>query len=243
MEDELRYGQFWGKDGPAKKAKLKRDIQKEKERIKNDPNKPSSKKISADLMETEDPVAASQLNGTAIIFTPEGETKQFKGHFRFDKATKTFKLIGKLKGGAVYEKTGLSIHEAADLLTQNLYKKDADASSISDFINDNHKEFRNDKFQDKFFEEGAGSNMSDKDKEILKQLVSTSNGGVWKKLENATITGLTEETVDSRFSNEREGYLGTMSGDLDHVIRVTGIINGVKYQTVKNKTYDTRGFW
>jgi len=231
---------------PERKAKLKVTLKEAKEALKKaKAENLSPKKIEQKFMETKDPVLAAKIADpqNVVIFTPEGETKQFKGNFRFNQENKTFSLVGKLKGGKVYEEHDLSIKKAESILNKSLYKIDSDATNVRDFVNENFKEFKTDKYKEKFFDEGNGERMNEKDQEILKQLIGTSNGGVWKKLENSTITNLKEEEIDSRFSSEREGYIGMMSGDLNHIIKVSGTINGVKYQAVKQKDYDTRGFW
>ena len=64
---------------------------------------------------------------------------------------------------------------------------------------------------------------------------------IWKNINNITIGNIIEN--ESKFENEKPGYIGRLSGDLISEQKYTIFVNGIKFQKNVKDRIDTHGFW
>lgn len=105
-----------------------------------------------------------------------------------------------------------------------------------DEYNDKNKKLKNKILNDGFLNENEIN--------IISNFADYSGYGwmyIWKNINNITIGNIIEN--ESKFENEKPGYIGRFSGDLITNKKYTIFVNGIKFQkNVKNRI-DTNGFW
>ena len=105
-----------------------------------------------------------------------------------------------------------------------------------DYYNDKNKKLKNKILNDGFLNENEIN--------IISNFADYSGYGwmyIWKNINNITIGKIIEN--ESKFENEKPGYIGRFSGDLITNKKYTIFVNGIKFQkNVKNRI-DTNGFW
>lgn len=198
-------------------------------------------------------------NGSSLrnIIIKNSDGKNIKGDLIFYERVPELVFKGKIKGGKNYEEKMQTVEQAQALFDSRLNKIDDDALDARAYFLE--------KFGDKYWKEtkksailqymkdnriSNGDNPSEEERIKFTNLCAMMPGKdisiFWSWL-NKYVSfrniEISEEDIDSRMSAETEGYVGMFSGDLVTVIKLTAIIDGKKFQTITNKSYDTNGFW
>ncbi len=102
-------------------------------------------------------------------------------------------------------------------------------------------------YKKKFWKDRYNNCISDEDKEIINKLFG-HNQTLWKKAhQQGFVHGSVKRIpIDSKFENEKPGYVGRFSGDLIAADRLEIIINEWKpvlYFRNVTERIDTNGFW
>lgn len=204
-----------------------------------------------DEKQKEEPIKETLDNSLlhyGVIIPGDKPDSNIKVNVRFDEATGTYTLDGKINGGKPYEQKGLSSAKLKEIIDSRLDKVDDDAQNLYSVANKRDKDGRikeyNKDYKKAFFDDYYNKRATDEQKQLLSYLVGTDNNS-WRYVMKHGVDwdSLKEEKIDSRFSNERENYVGMFSGDLIYIAKWTGIIGGKKFQRVGSKSFDTRGFW
>lgn len=109
-----------------------------------------------------------------------------------------------------------------------------------------HKEFAMD-FQNKFYKDRwnihKAENNPDK-KETLEKIIN-GNNNLWRLAvkEGVDWDSIEEKSLKSKFQNERPGYVGKFSGDVESKTIGTVKIGNQIFYRIWTEYYDTRGFW
>lgn len=96
-----------------------------------------------------------------------------------------------------------------------------------------------------FWKDRYNARLDDDKKEILNDILG-SNEALWALARKGIeFDSIKQEDVESKFDNEKPGYIGRFSGDLS--VQYKGSVElgypGKTYYKVYTKRYDTRGFW
>lgn len=90
----------------------------------------------------------------------------------------------------------------------------------------------------------TGGYLNENEINIISNFADYSGYGwmyIWKNINNITIGKIIEN--ESKFENEKPGYIGRFSGDLLTSEKYTIFVNGIKFQKNVTNRIDTNGFW
>jgi len=95
-----------------------------------------------------------------------------------------------------------------------------------------------------FWKDRYNDRASDEEKENLNNILGY-NQALWKLAHQRGFNWETikVESVDSKFENERPGYVGRMSGDLLVNYKGSVVIGNDTYFNIWSSRIDTNGFW